>query len=156
MIDPASTLPRDPATLNIALKGKARPLVNLLSADKAAMMGSKPPVELTALDIEALQLTVAGAEFKGDGALAFDNARPPVLGGVLPRPTGKVNLSFTGVTTLLGKLQSLGMVDQQVPMTFGMMAGMLAKPGPTPDSFVAEVEIKDDGQILSNGNPLPF
>lgn len=156
MIDPAATLPRDPATLNIALKGKAKPLVDLLDADKAAMMGTKPPFEVTALDIDALQLTVAGAEFLGDGALAFDNAQPPVLGGVVPMPTGKVNLSLTGATTLLGRLQALGLVDQQATMTFGMMAGMLAKPGPTPDSFVAEVEITEGGKILSNGNPLPF
>jgi hypothetical protein len=75
---------------------------------------------------------------------------------VAPMPTGKVNLSLTGANTLLGKLQALGMVDQQITMTFGMMAGMLAKPGPTPDSYAAEVEITKDGKILSNGNPLPF
>lgn len=156
MIDPAATLPRDPATLNIDLKGKAKPLLDLLGADKAAMMGNKPPFEVTALDVDALQLTIAGAEFLGDGALAFDHAQPPVLGGVAPMPTGKLNLSLTGATGLLGKLQALGLVDQQVTMTFGMMAGMLAKPGPTPDSFIAEVEITEDGKILSNGNPLPF
>jgi len=156
MVDPGASLPRDPATLNVALKGKAKPLVDLLSADQASMMGGKPPLEVSALDIEALQLTVAGAEFTGNGALAFDNSKPPMLGGVAPMPTGRVNLSLTGANTLLGKLQALGLVDQQITMTFGMMAGMLAKPGPTPDSFVAEVEIKEGGQILSNGNPLPF
>lgn len=156
MVDPDATLPRDPATLNIALKGKAKPLVDLLGADKTAMMGQKPPFELSGLEVEALQLTVAGAEFKGDGALAFDNTQPPVLGGVAPMPTGKLNLSLSGASTLLGKLQTLGLVDQQVTMTFGMMIGMLAKPGPTADSFVSEVEFKEGGQILTNGNPLPF
>lgn len=156
MIDPGASLPRDPATLNVALKGKAKPLVDMLSADKMDMMGEKSPLEVSSLDIDALQLTVAGAEFTGNGALAFDNAKPALLGGVAPMPTGKVNLSLTGANTLLGKLQALGLVDQQITMTFGMMAGMLAKPGPTPDSFVAEVELKEDGTILSNGNPLPF
>jgi hypothetical protein len=154
MIDPGSSLPRDPATLDIALKGKAKPLVDMLTADKSAM--DSPPFELTSMDVDALQLTVAGAEFKGNGALAFDNSKPPVLGGVTPMPTGKLNLSLTGANTLLGKLQALGLVDQQVTMTFGMMAGMLAKPGPTPDSFIAEVEFNEDGKITSNGNPLPF
>lgn len=156
MVDPGASLPRDPATLNVALKGKAKPLVDLLSADQASLMAGKPPLEVSALDIEVLQLTVAGVEFTGNGALAFDNSKPPMLGGVAPMPTGKVNLSLTGANTLLGKLQALGLVDQQITMTFGMMAGMLAKPGPTPDSFVAELEIKEGGQILSNGNPLPF
>ncbi|MGO4909583.1 DUF2125 domain-containing protein [Pseudorhodobacter sp. W20_MBD10_FR17] len=154
MIDPGASLPRDPATLDISLKGKAKPLVDMLAVDQSAM--DAPPYELSSVDIDALQLTVAGAEFKGNGALTFDNSKPPMLGGVVPMPTGKLNLSLTGANTLLGKLQALGLVDQQVTMTFGMMAGMLAKPGPTPDSFIAEVEIKEDGKILSNGNPLPF
>lgn len=154
MIDPGASLPRDPATLDIALKGKAKPLVDMLNADQSTM--DAPPYELSALDIDALQLTVGGAEFIGNGALAFDNSKPPMLGGVAPMPTGKLNLSLTGANTLLGKLQALGLVDQQVTMTFGMMAGMLAKPGPTPDSFIAEVEFKEDGKITSNGNPLPF
>lgn len=156
MIDPDATLPRDPATLDIALKGKAKPLVDLLGVDTAAMAGGAVPLQLHALDIDALHLSVAGAEFKGNGALTFDNSQPPVLGGVVPMPAGKVNLSLTGVNTLLGKLQALGVVDQQITMTFGMMTGMLAKPGPTPDSYTAEVEITKDGKILSNGNPLPF
>lgn len=156
MIDPGATLPRDPATLIVSLKGKAKPLADLLAGDPSVMMGSKPPFELENLEVAALQLTVAGAEFKGDGALAFDNSQPPMLGGVAPMPTGKLNLSLTGANTLLGKLQALGLVDQQITMTFGMMAGMLAKPGPTPDSLISEVEIKEGGQVLSNGNPLPF
>jgi hypothetical protein len=156
MIDPAATLPRDAATLNISLKGKAKPMVDLLSVDKTAMMGRTPPVQLDALDVESLHLSVAGAEFKGDGALAFDNTKPPLLGGVAPMPTGKLNLSLTGANTLLGKLQALGLVDPQMTMTFGMMSGMLAKPGPTPDSLISEVEFQEGGKILTNGNPLPF
>ncbi len=156
MIDPAASLPRDPATLVVSLSGKAKVLVDLLSESQETLMGEAPPFAVEALNIDALQLTVAGAEFKGDGALAFDNMQPPVLGGMAPMPTGKLNLSLTGANTLLGKLQALGLVDPQITMTFGMMAGMLAKPGPTPDSLISEVEIKEGGQILSNGNPLPF
>jgi hypothetical protein len=155
MFDPASTLPRDPATLIVALKGKAKPLMDLLSGDETTMTDA-PPFEMEALDVEALQLTVAGAEFKGNGALAFDNTQPPTLGGMAPMPTGKLNLTLTGANTLLDKLEALGLVGSDIGMTFGMFAAMIAKPGPTPDSFVAEVEFKEDGQILTNGNPLPF
>lgn len=156
MIDPSATLPRDAATLNISLRGKVKPLVDLLSTDKMTIMGQTPPFELTALDVETLHLSGAGAEFKGDGALVFDNTKPPLLGGVAPMPTGKLNLSLTGANTLLGKLQALGLVDPQMAMTFGMISGMLAKPGPSPDSLVSEVEFQDGGKILTNGNPLPF
>lgn len=155
MIDPGATLPRDPASLIVALKGKAKPLMDLLTGDDTAMMDT-PPFEIEALEVEALQLTVAGAEFKGNGALAFDYSQPAMLGGMAPMPTGKLNLSLTGANTLLGQLQTLGLVDPQITMTFGMFAGMLAKPGPTPDSYITELEFKEGGQILSNGNPLPF
>jgi hypothetical protein len=120
------------------------------------MPSGKQPFEVTSLDVDALHLSVAGAEFNGNGALAFDNSQAPVLGGAVPMPTGKLNLSLNGGNTLLGKLQAMGLVDPQMVMTFGMMMGMLAKPGPTDDSFVSEVEFQPGGKILTNGNPLPF
>ncbi|WP_175469237.1 DUF2125 domain-containing protein [Pseudorhodobacter antarcticus] len=156
MVDPGATLPRDPATLIMSLKGTAKVLADLMVDDGPGPDMMESPFQVETLDIDALQLTVAGAELKGDGALTFDNAQAPILGGVAPMPVGKVNLSLTGATGLLEKLVALGLVDPQMTAMFGMFAGMLAKPGPTPDSLIAEVEIKEGGQILSNGNPLPF
>ncbi|WP_050527025.1 DUF2125 domain-containing protein [Pseudorhodobacter aquimaris] len=156
MIDSGATLPRDPATLIVSLKGKAKPLIDMLAGNTENMPQDRPPFEVETLDIEALQLTVAGAEFKGNGALAFDNSQPPVLGNVAPMPTGKLNLSLVGATTLLGKLQALGLVQQDMVMTFGMMAAMLGKPGAEPDSYTSEVEFVEGGKITVNGAPMPF
>ncbi|MDN5785932.1 DUF2125 domain-containing protein [Pseudorhodobacter sp.] len=156
MVDPGKTLPRDPANLVITTTGKATPLVDLITEDAAAMAGDKAPFQLNAVNLDALNVSVAGAELTGDGALTFDNTQPPLMGGVAPMPVGKINVSLTGANTLLGKLQALGLVDPQIVMTFGMMSGMLAKPGPTPDSLVSEVEFQEGGKILTNGNPLPF
>jgi hypothetical protein len=156
LFDPAATLPRDAATLVIELSGTAQPKADLI--DQAAMeeaMQSGPPVEINTLDINALQLTVAGAELKGTGALTFDNTKPPMLGGMAPMPEGKINLDLAGANALLGKLLSLGLIDPQVSMGFGMMSSMLARPGPAPDTLVSEIEFKD-GKILANGQPLPF
>jgi hypothetical protein len=157
MIDPGATLPRDPATLIVETKGKASPLVDLLNEaqlEEALIAGA--PLQINGLEITALQLTVGGAELKGDGALTFDNTQPPVLGGVAPMPVGKVNLTLDGANGLLGKLQALGLVEPQMVMGFGLFSGMLAKPGPTPDSLITEIELQPGGEILANGNPLPF
>jgi len=157
MIDPGATLPRDPATLVIEAKGKARPLVDLLDEAKMqAQPKSETPVEVESLDVTKLHLSVAGAELLGDAALTFDNTQPLMAGGITPMPAGKVNLSLTGANRLLGKLQALGLVQPDMVMGFGMFSGMLAKPGPTPDSLETKIEIKEDGRILANGNPLPF
>jgi len=153
MIDPAASLPREPATLVLDLSGKLRPLVDPLDPVGAALQG--PPVELHALDVNDVQLSVAGAEFKGTGAMTFDNSQPPMLGGVAPIPQGKLNLSLTGATTLLGKLMELGLLDESAAMGFGMATAMLARPGEGPDSFVSEIESRPDG-IFANGQPLPF
>jgi hypothetical protein len=156
MIDAGATLPRDPATLIVSLKGTAKVLMDILGDTDTADATMENPFQIETLNITAVQLTAAGAEVKGDGALSFDNTQAPILGGMTPMPVGKVNLSMTGVNGLLEKLVALGFVDPQMAMTFGMFAGMLAKPGPTADSLIAEIEIKEGGQILSNGNPLPF
>jgi hypothetical protein len=157
MFDPGASIPRDPATLIIETSGKIKPLVNMLDEkeiEAAVMAGA--PAEIHAFNIDKVQVTVAGAELLADGALTFDNTQPPMLGGVAPMPTGKVNLSLTGVNGLLGKLQGIGLVQPDMVMGFGMFAGMLAKPGPTPDSLTSVIEIQEGGRILANGNPLPF
>jgi len=157
MIDPGATLPRDPATLIIETKGKVRPLVDLLDeTNMSEQLKSGPPVEVESFDVTDLQLSVAGAELLGDAALTFDNTQPLILDGITPMPTGKVNLSLTGANALLGKLQALGLVQPDMVMGFGMFSGMLAKPGPTPDSLVTEIDIQEGGRIFANGNPLPF
>lgn len=157
MIDPGTTLPRDPATLIIESSGKVRPLVDLLDEDsmEQALM-SGPPAEVHSFDVTKLQLTVGGAELLGDAALAFDNSQPPMPGNFVPMPTGKVNLSLTGANGLLGKLQAIGLVQPDMVMGFGMFASMIGRPGPTPDSLVTEIELQEGGRVLANGNPLPF
>jgi hypothetical protein len=157
MFDPGATVPRDPATLIIETSGKLKPLVDLLD-EKQVEQGimSGKPAEIHAFDINKVQLTVAGAELLADGALTFDNTQPPMLGGVAPMPTGKVNLSLSGANGLLGKLQAIGLVQPDMVMGFGMFAGMLAKPGPGPDTLMSVIDIQEGGRILANGNPLPF
>ena len=158
LFDPEATIPRDPANIVIDLKGTATPRVSLANPAgiDAVQTGEAPPADLNTLEIADLEVTAGGASLKGTGQLAFDQMRPKVLGDALPMPTGKVNLSLDGANDLLGKLMALGVLPAEAMMGFGMVTAMVAKPGPTPDSFVSEIEFTADGKILANGNPLPI
>ncbi|MFN3824523.1 MAG: DUF2125 domain-containing protein [Pseudorhodobacter sp.] len=153
MLDPEAMLPRDPATVILDAVGKLRPLVDPLDPLGAPLRG--PPVELHALALREVQLAIAGAELTGKGAMTFDHSQPPMLFGLAPMPQGRVELSLTGATTLLGKLMELGLVDTSLAMGFGIATAMFARPGEGPDSFVSEIESRPDG-LYANGQPLPF
>lgn len=151
MFDPMGNLPRDPATLVVETKGKATLLVDLM--DEEAMGSSDMPAMLNAVDIPALQLTIAGAELTGNGALTFDNAAPsPVFGG-MPTPTGTINLNLTGGNGLLDKLVAMGLIPDEQAMSARMMMGMFARPGAGPDSLTSMLEFKDGG-FFANGMRL--
>lgn len=156
LVDPTATLPRDPATMIVSLKGKVKPLLDLLDPVAMEAMEGDTPFQVETMNIETVQLSMVGAEFKGEGALAFDNTKSPDLGGVAPMPTGKLNLSLSGANALMEKLKALGIIGDEETMMFGMFAGMLGKPGPTPDSLISEVEFKEGGDVTFNGAPMPF
>lgn len=152
MIDPGATISRDPATLIIDTKAKARLDVDLM--DEAAVNASPTgmPGELQSLDITALQLKFGGADFTGNGALTFDNSDLTTYGGI-PAPTGAINLMLVGGNTLLDNLIALGLVPEEDAMGARMMMGMFARPGDGPDTLVSTIEFKDGG-IFANGMQL--
>ncbi|MEX5728078.1 hypothetical protein Ga0609869_001431 [Rhodovulum iodosum] len=153
MIDPAGALPRDPATLVIDLSGKARMLADLFDPMAIAELQGQPPAELQSLDVNALQLSVAGADLSGAGAFSFDNSDTTPFNG-MPKPTGGLSLRLTGANALLDKLVAMGLVPQDQATGFRMMLGMFAKPGEGADTLVSDIQVTEDGQILANGQRL--
>ncbi len=150
LVDPGATLPRDPATLILESSGTVRLTADL--TDEAAMAAPVPPGELLSLDLAALQLTLAGAELKGSGALTFDNSDTTTFNG-LPLPTGTVNLTLDGANALIDKLIAIGLLPEEQAMGARMMLGMFARPGAGPDSLVSTLEFKDKG-FFANGMQL--
>ncbi|MDR0808496.1 MAG: DUF2125 domain-containing protein [Gemmobacter sp.] len=149
MFDPTSQLPRDPVTVVLDTKGTAT--LNADLTDEAALAGlDGAPGELHSLDLNALQLKIAGAELTGDGALTFDNTDTTTFEGV-PAPSGKVNLMATGVNGLLDKLMAMGLVPEDQMMGARMMLGMFAKVDPaTADTMTSEIEFTDK-HLFVNG-----
>jgi hypothetical protein len=150
MFDPGAALPRDPATVVIDTSGKARWLVDPLSADSAA--ADAVPVELQALDVNNLTLRAVGASVVGMGGFTFDNSDTTTYGG-MPAPTGKLDLTITGANALLDRLSQTGLLPQDQVMGARMMMGLFARPGEGPDTLTSTLEFKDKG-FFANGQQL--
>lgn len=148
MFDPLSKLPREPMTVVLDVTGKLRPIMNMF--DPETFEGKEAPIEIDQVDLNALQVTAAGAELLGDGNVTFDNSQPKVLGDFLPMPIGVLNLSLTGADALMGTLLEMGLIDQEAVAGFGMMSAIFARPGDEPDTLVSTIEWKADGMYAND------
>ncbi|MEI4485282.1 hypothetical protein V8J36_03700 [Frigidibacter sp. MR17.14] len=152
LIDPQASLPRDPATLIVDLKGMAKVMGNLLMPDPASPPDAVPG-EIEALDLNELKLTIAGAALTGKGAFTFDNSDMTTFEG-MPRPEGAVDLHLLGGNGLLDKLIALGLLPAEQGMGVRMMAGLFAKSGPGEDELSSRIEVRPDGGLYANGQRL--
>jgi len=150
MIDPTGGLPRDPANLALDIDGMGSWDVELLDPEAmaAAEMSGEMPGEVQSIDLSRLLLSVAGAELTGTGSFQFNNSSVP------PVPFGKVNLELMGGNGLLDKLVAIGLVPEDQAMGARMMMGLFARPGNGPDALVSEIEVKEDGSVLANGQRI--
>ena len=145
MIDPTAQLPRDPATMVVDVTGAAKMLVDIFDPANAA--SPAPPGELEALNLNALNVKVAGAELTGTGAATFDNSTG------MPVPNGSVNLQLTGANALIDKLVAIGIIPEDQAMSTRMMLGMFAVASGD-DSMTSEIVFNPDGSILANGQRI--
>ncbi|SMX46366.1 DUF2125 domain-containing protein [Actibacterium lipolyticum] len=152
LFDPTAILPRDPATLLVDLSGKARWLFEITNPEAMADITTAPG-EIESLDINGIELSVAGASLTGDGAFTFDNSGTGEMGG-MPKPAGTLNLQLNGGNGLMDKLVEMGLLPQEQVMGFRMMLGLFARPGEGDDALVSEITMTEDGQVLANGQRL--
>ncbi|SEN81789.1 hypothetical protein SAMN04488103_10845 [Gemmobacter aquatilis] len=153
MFDPGKQLARDPMTLVIDTKGTATLNVDLMDEASMTALGDDAPGELNSLNVSALQLTAAGADITGSGALTFDNTDMTTYEG-FPAPTGTVSLKGVGVNGLLDKLMAMGLVPEDQMMGARMMLGMFAKVVEgEPDTMTSTLEFKDK-HFFANGMQL--
>lgn len=150
MFDPTGGLPRDPANLTIDISGLGKWNVDIANPEAAAALegsGGMPGV-VEKVDINALALSLLGAELTGSGAFAFNNTGP------IPMPSGILDLQLVGANGLIDTLIAAGLMPEEQAMGARMMLGLFARPGEGADSLVSTIELMEDGSVLANGQRI--
>ncbi len=151
LFDAGNVLPRDPATIQLAISGKAKALFDMFDPEQQdAMNSADMPYELESVTIDTLNIDAAGAMVTGDGAFTFDNSDMESF-APLPRPEGQASVQITGFNALLDNLVAMGLVPEQDVMGARMMVGMFAR-STGEDQMETSVEILPNGQVNVNGN----
>lgn len=155
MFDPAGQLPRSPANLVLDLTGTAKVLFDFLDPAQAEVLAETGavPGTLNTMDLNELELEVAGARLTGDGAFNFDNDDLVTFDG-MPRPEGAIDLTLTGGNTLLDTLVNMGFVPEDQAMGARMMMGLFAVPVEGEDTLNSRIEVNPEGHVLANGQRL--
>ncbi len=151
MVDPGGQLPHDAATVRVDLGGSVTLEQDVMDAEKMEDL-DQPPGKLHDARINALQVSVAGAELTGDGAFTFDNSDLETFDG-MPRPEGKVSLRLEGAHTLLDKLTAMGLIPEDQVTGMRMMLGLFSTPAGD-DVLTSDIEVTADGKVLANGERL--
>ena len=150
LFDPQAVLSRDPANIVIDLSGSAvfpQGLMDMSAGDD----GPEATPELVDLNVEALEISLAGAAILGTAMFTGTPGGAPIAPG-LPPLEGKAELSATGINALLDGLTQIGLLPpQQGAMVRGML-GFISRPTGD-DSYATEIEIGPNG-ITANGIPL--
>ncbi|WP_417250227.1 DUF2125 domain-containing protein [Celeribacter sp.] len=149
MFDPSGTLSRDPATVIIDVSAMARIPEGMMTPASPPVLPEMP--EISEVTLNDLTVKLAGAMIEGTGSATSQGE----ING-MPNMVGALDLKLTNVTTLIDQLAGMGLLPMEQAGMAQMMIGMLARPGATPGEMVAHIERTADGQILSNGMPLPF
>ncbi len=153
LFDAGNVLPRDPATIQLALSGKAKALFDVFDpAQQDAMNSAEMPFELESVTLDTLNVDAAGAKLTGDGAFTFDNSDMQSF-APMPRPEGAASIEITGFNRLLDNLVAMGLVPEQDVMGARMMVGMFAR-STGDDQMETSVEILPNGQVNVNGNRI--
>ena len=146
MVDPSGAIPREPVTVQLDLSGLAQMYADLIAMDPTTLAG--PPGELRSATLNNLNVSAAGAELTGNGAVEFQPGMFP------PMPVGRVDLGLEGLTGLMNALTMAGLLPAEQAMMAQAMVGMFARPGAGPDTLESTIEFTPGGGITANGTPI--
>ena len=153
MLDPATALPHDPATLIIDLKGTTTLNKDLTDDAMALENGAaEPPGLLNTLDINQIDIKALGAEVTAKGGFTFDNTDLTTFNG-MPVPTGKVDIKGTGINALIDTAVKMGLLPAEQEAGTRMMLGVFANLNPGTDTLTSVLEFKDK-HFFANGQKM--
>ncbi len=156
MVDPGQILPHTPANLVVDMDASLNWIADLLNPENAHILGGGEfPGELHNLNVNAIEVTAAGASLTGNGAFTFNNDDKSTFDG-LPAPVGKLGLQLVGGHGLMDKLVQMGLLSQDDANGVRLMSGLFTRPGEGEDTLMSDVEVTDGGAVLVNGQPMPM
>jgi len=151
LFDGGNVLPRDPATFQFAIAGKAKALIDIFDpAQQETLMGNDVPFVLGTMSLDTLRIAAAGALVTGAGSFVFDNTDMQSF-APMPRPEGEAAIEITGLNGLLDNLVAMGLVPAEDVMGPRMMMGMFAR-STGDDQMEISIEVNGAGEVLVNGN----
>ena len=155
MLDPAGSLPRDPATITLETTGTTKVLIDFMDPEALEDLETSDvvPAELHSLKFNELLVSLVGAKLTGDGNFKFDNSNTAEFDG-LPTPSGIAKLKLVGANSLIDRLIGLGIVSEVDVIGARMMMGLMAVPGENPDILNSTIEFTENGHILVNGQRI--
>lgn len=153
MFDPEKMLPRGAATYILDLAGTGNWLVDPFDEDLQRGRHKGPKGELHSLDLNELQLNVAGVDLTGTGSFTFNNDDLETFGGV-PAPIGALDLKLIGFNQMLDTLIELGLLPKDQAMGARMGLGLFTIAGDGEDTLISHIETTTDGKVLANGKRL--
>ena len=151
IFDPGAMLPRDPATLSLAVTGTATLFEDLVNEEMED--SDDIPGELNSMTLSEIVIDMVGASINGGGSFTFDNTDMETFDG-FPRPTGSVNLEAKGINGLLDTLVAMGLLPEEQVMGARMMMAMFTVPGAGEDEMSSTIEINEAGHVLANGQRI--
>lgn len=151
MFDPKQMLPRDKATISLALNGTTTLFEDLVS--ESMEEAEEFPGELNTLTLSEILVDAVGASIAGDGAFTFDNTDMQTFDG-MPRPEGSVALNLKGANALMDTLVAMGLLPEEQVMGARMMMAMFSVPGESEDEVNSVIEINAEGHVLANGQRI--
>lgn len=151
IFDPGSMLPRDPATVSLALAGTMTLFEDLVSEDMED--ADEFPGEINTLTLSEILVDLVGARISGDGGFTFDNTDTQTFDG-MPRPEGSIALNVKGANALMDTLVKMGLLPEEQVMGARMMMAMFSVPGESEDEVNSVIEINAEGHVLANGQRI--
>ena len=151
LFDAGNVLPRDPASIQLAVSGKVKSLFDMFDpAQQDALESAEMPYEIYEATLDELNIDAAGAKVTGEGSFSFDNEDTQTF-APFPRPEGEASVEISGFNGLLDNLVSMGLVPEQDVMGARMMVGMFAR-STGDDQMETSIEVLPNGQVNVNGN----
>lgn len=121
-----------------------------VSADGSAADAEAAPMpfDVTELTINQFALSGAGVKAEAKGTLTVPE------GGDISAPVGTISARYEGVNGLIDTLVAMGVISQEEVMGYRMMLTMFAKPGDGTDVLTTELQFKEGGEIIANGQKI--